>query len=179
DVEVCELKMFPASMRKWQVTHSVRRERNPLAVGRPRRSEISSRPRSYHFSRPRPQIHRPKVGRAAGPSAHKHESFAVWRKRSLVIIGGAVGESFQTGSVRFHSIQICGAVALGREDDRRSIWRPNRIVVNVSWGNQWMLVATVSRSYEQANLTWLWKDPRKHDSLGLRRLCECQAGKEQ
>ena len=45
DVEVGEVQMFPAAVRERQVARAIRRERNPLSVGRPRRTEVSARAR--------------------------------------------------------------------------------------------------------------------------------------
>src|SRR5262245_60751636 len=81
-----------------------------------------------------------------------------------------VGQSRQVRSVRVDAIQIRGAVALGREDDRRSVGRPRGVVIEAGWGKQWAFVGPVSRRQEQPDLTWLRKDSRDGQLLRLGRL---------
>src|SRR5207248_8502689 len=97
------------------------------------------------------------------------------RKRGLIVIGGAVGESLQTGPVRFHAIQIRGAVALRSEDDRCPIGRPCGVVIDVGRSDQWAFVAPVSVCQEQTNLTWLREHPGEHDLLRLGCLGQCES----
>ena len=65
-VEIDELQVLPAAVcRNGSVRAAVGRERDPLAVGRPRRTEVAAVPRRQRLRPPRLQLQRPEMREAA------------------------------------------------------------------------------------------------------------------
>jgi len=66
----------------------------------------------------------------------------------------------------FHAKEIGGAVAIGGEDDRTAVGRPDRVVVDFAEADQGPFAAAVRVGDEQADLPGIRPHPREDNLLG-------------
>src|ERR1019366_4583809 len=165
DVDIGQLKTLPTPMSKRGSVIAARRERDPLAVGRPRRPEITALFRSETLDLARRDIHRPERGRAPAASAHEDQPLPIRRNRRLVVVGRIVRQLFETGAIRLDEKKIRRARAIGSEDDERSMRSPSGIIVGILGGEQWMFVAAVGRGDEETDLAGIAESAGHRDLL--------------
>ena len=134
EIDVRELQVLPAAAAHRHRAAAIGGERDPFAVGRPRRPEVAAGPRRQRLRLLRLQIHRPQIGRAAVASRDEHELFAVGRERGLIVVGGTIGQALEAGAVGFDAKEIGGSFAVRCEDDRSAVGRPDRVVVDLRRG---------------------------------------------
>ena len=177
EIDLGALQRLPASVREGKARAAIRRKRDPRAIRRPRRAIVTAGARGERLRAMRANVERPEIGRAVRARRDEHDLLSVPREGRLIVVRRTVGEPFEAGAVRLHPIQVCRAVALGRERDPAAIRRPRRVVVDVSRARERMLVAAVGVGDEQSDLFRDGKHPREEDLL-RRRLRGCRDARE-
>ena len=107
---------------------AVRRERDPLPVGRPGRTKIAGRMIREVAQCSRRQLQHPDV-RLTASARDEGQRLRIWRERALIIEGGIVRQLLQSRAVGVHAIDVGRAVAFRSEDDPLAVGRERRVVV--------------------------------------------------
>src|SRR6266540_6850529 len=103
--------MLPSPVCEGQVAFAIRRERDPVAIRRPRRSEVATGAGSERGCAPRLKIQRPEIRRSTRACADEYELLPVRRKRRLIVVRRIVVQALDAAAIRLHTKQICRAVA--------------------------------------------------------------------
>jgi hypothetical protein len=90
------------------------------------------------------KIHQPDVGSAALARRYECQGLAVRRERTLIVVRGIVGQSFDTGPVWMRTIDLRLTRALGREYDPLTVRRERGVVVRTGTREEWMPIAAIS-----------------------------------
>ena len=157
DVDTQLLRMLPSRLGNFvrlEVEISVRGERDPLAVGRPRRPEkavqlarrrLQGRCARQIAQLARPEIHYPDVGRMRAAGRNERHLIPVWRKCRLIVKRWVVGEALQPRPIHAYAIEIgfAGAVAFGGKHDPFAIRRKGCVIVESGGGKQRMFAGAI------------------------------------
>src|SRR4029077_1765631 len=106
DVNVDNVQALPSPFRWWKSAVAIRREGDPLAVGRPSGPEIPSMARCQRLCLVRGRVEDPKISGSRGALSDEQNFFTVGGKGGWVVIRGIVRQAIETRSARVNAIQI-------------------------------------------------------------------------
>src|SRR5579862_5871855 len=108
---------------------AVRRESDPLVVGRPSWTKIAPDAFGQPPGLMRSGFHDPKIRMTTLAAGDKHYFATVGRERSLIVVGRIVREPLDPSSVGLHAVQIRRPVPLGSKYDPVTVGRIGRVVI--------------------------------------------------
>ena len=129
EIDVDELEPLPSAFGGGKAAVAVRREGDPLAIGRPRRPEIAT---PSCGQRPRlagGEVQDPKIRKTLGPRRDKGDLAAIGRECGLIVVGRIGGQPFDIAAVGMHAEEIGGSAPLRRKGDPIARGRPRGIVI--------------------------------------------------
>ena len=118
EIDADELEPLPSAFGGGKAAVAVRREGDPLAIGRPRRPEIAT---PSCGQRPRlagGEVQDPKIRKTLSPRRDKGNLAAIGRECGLIVVGRIGGQPFDVAAVGMHTEEIGGSAPLRRK--RRS-----------------------------------------------------------